>query len=93
MEINGKMSSNALEISANLREVYEKIFNNECNYVSGSIRDFLQSRFVLQNLPRFSWKTAERLDCQILGEEVDIAMSKLKKATSPGCDRATPELI
>ena len=38
-------------------------------------------------------KTAERLDCQILEEEVDIAIGKLKKATSPGCDGATPELI
>ena len=93
MNINGKMSSNVLEISSHLREAYEKIFNNESNYINGSIKNFLQSRLVLQNLPKSSLKTAERLDSQILVEEVDKAIGKLKKATSPGCDGVTPELI
>ena len=82
-----------MEISAHLRVVYSKIFNNESNYVKGSIRDFLQSRLVFQNLPKFSSRAAEKLDCHIIKEEVGIAVNKLKKSTSPGNDGATPELI
>ena len=93
MQIKDKISSNVLEISSHLKEVYGNFFNNDCNYVKGSIKDFLQSRLVLKNLPRFDSKVAENLDCQILREEVELAMSKLKKSTSPGVDGATPELI
>ena len=84
MLIQDRLSSNILEILACLRNVYNRIFNNESNYVKGNIRDFLQSRLLLQNLPKFSSKVVERLDCHILKEEVEIAISKLKKLTSPG---------
>ena len=33
------------------------------------------------------------MEKQILGEEVDIAIGKLKKGTSPGWDGSTPELL
>ena len=93
MEINEKITSNPLEISSHLKEVYDKIFNNESNYTSGSIEKFLHDRSVLKNLPKFSKVTADFMEKQILGEEVDLAIGKLKKGTTPGWDGATPELI
>ena len=48
---------------------------------------------MLKNLPKFSKITSEFMDKQILGEEVDSAIGKLKEGTSPGWDGATPELI
>ena len=84
MQIGDKVISNIMEISAHLRQIYNRIFNEESNYVKGSIKEFLKSRQVLQNLPKFSRKVAERLDCYILKEEVSMAVNKLKKSTSPG---------
>ena len=72
MQIKDKVSSNVLEISSHLKEVYGKIFNNDCNYVKSSIKDFLQSRLVLKNLPRFGSKVAEKLDCQILRDHAIV---------------------
>merc|ERR1712002_1386056 len=84
---------NPMEMSMYLREVYEKIFNNKNNYKIGNIEKFLQERLVLTDLPKFSKTVADFMDEQILGEEVDCAVEKLKGGTAPGNDLATPELI
>ena len=93
MEIDGTETSNLMEMSMHLREVYEKIFNNKNNYKIGNIEKFLQERLVLTDLPKFSKTVADSMDEQILGEEVDCAVEKLKGGTAPGYDLATPELI